>query len=143
VIDAPAVANQLAREWFIEQIWRAERRVEREAEARAEAARRRAQRPISASAEELHEALLEIPCDVWVPALTDIELPRHRTVCCPFHDDRTPSCRFYETRFHCFGCQASGDIFNFASRLWGVETHSPKFPTLRERLADHLLGVPA
>jgi DNA primase len=34
---------------------------------------------------------------------------------CPFHDDRSPSfVVFPETRsFHCFGCQAGGDVVNF------------------------------
>jgi CHC2 zinc finger len=30
-------------------------------------------------------------------------------VSCPFHDDRTPSCRICEDHFHCFGCGARGN----------------------------------
>nr|WP_235982173.1 CHC2 zinc finger domain-containing protein [Novosphingobium aerophilum] len=37
---------------------------------------------------------------------------------CPFHMERTPSFTVYpqEARFHCFGCDAHGDIFDFLYR---------------------------
>jgi CHC2 zinc finger len=135
------LADAIATSWEIEQEWLAERRAQREAERPPP----RPRRPPSATAEELHEALLEIPADVWLPALTDEDVPRGRTVRCPLpgHDDRTPSCRLYETSFYCFGCHRGGDIFCFAGELWGIPTHSRTFPELRERLADHLLGVTA
>jgi len=36
-------------------------------------------------------------------------------VCCPFHDDTTPSLKIYpETNtYHCFGCGANGDVIQF------------------------------
>jgi DNA primase len=42
--------------------------------------------------------------------------------CCPFHTDKSPSFTIYEggSRFQCFGCGASGDIFDFIGRLHGV-----------------------
>jgi CHC2 zinc finger/Toprim domain len=30
-------------------------------------------------------------------------------ICCPFHDDKTPSLHIYDDHFHCFGCGARGD----------------------------------
>ena len=41
---------------------------------------------------------------------------------CPFHEDKTPSMKV-DHRFHCFGCQADGDVIDFVSRLENV---SPK-----------------
>src|SRR5258708_38772782 len=42
---------------------------------------------------------------------------------CPFHDERTAS--FHVTPdnglYHCFGCQASGDAFNFAMETEGLD----------------------
>lgn len=38
---------------------------------------------------------------------------------CPFHNDKTPSMKV-DRRFHCFGCQADGDVIDFTSRLFGV-----------------------
>ena len=145
MFDAQAIADGIARDWLAEQTWHAERQAERAAEAATEAARRRARRPLNPTVEELHDALLEVPADVWVPALADLELPRSRMICCPLpgHDDRTPSCRIYDQSFHCFGCGRGGDIFAFAGELWGIPTRSRSFPELRERLADHLLGVTA
>ena len=41
------------------------------------------------------------------------------TVLCPFHDDRQPSLSIHMERklFHCFACQAQGDILDFVARL--------------------------
>ena len=39
--------------------------------------------------------------------------------CCPFHDDRHPSMKV-DKRFHCFGCQADGDVIDLAARLYGL-----------------------
>lgn len=38
---------------------------------------------------------------------------------CPFHNDKTPSMKI-DKRFHCFGCQADGDVINFVARLYGM-----------------------
>ena len=42
--------------------------------------------------------------------------------CCPFHDDRHPSMKV-DTRFHCFGCGADGDVIDFTARFYDL---SPK-----------------
>ncbi|MEX0868900.1 MAG: CHC2 zinc finger domain-containing protein, partial [Nitriliruptoraceae bacterium] len=51
---------------------------------------------------------------------------------CPFHTEKTPS--FTVTPegnfFHCFGCGASGDIYDFLQRVEGLE-----FPEAVESLA--------
>ena len=41
-------------------------------------------------------------------------------VCCPFHDDWHPSMKLYHDHFHCFGCQANGDVIEFTSKLFGI-----------------------
>ena len=38
---------------------------------------------------------------------------------CPFHSDQTPSMKL-DQRFHCFGCQADGDVIDFTARLFGL-----------------------
>ena len=39
---------------------------------------------------------------------------------CPFHADRTPSMKLNEDYFYCFGCGASGDVVDFAAKLFGL-----------------------
>ncbi len=51
-----------------------------------------------------------------------IRVNRNGMACCPFHNDKTPSMKV-DRRFHCFGCQADGDVIDFVSRLEAV---SPK-----------------
>ncbi|MBQ8162047.1 MAG: DUF3849 domain-containing protein [Clostridia bacterium] len=42
----------------------------------------------------------------------------HGGMCrCPFHNDKHPSMKV-DQRFHCFGCQADGDVIDFTSRLF-------------------------
>ena len=38
---------------------------------------------------------------------------------CPFHDDKNPSMKI-DGRFHCFGCQADGDVVSFTARLFDL-----------------------
>src|SRR3984893_4142395 len=42
---------------------------------------------------------------------------------CPFHDERTPSFAIDPAQkvYHCFGCQASGDVFTFVQETEGVD----------------------
>ncbi|MDQ6746015.1 MAG: DNA primase [Actinomycetota bacterium] len=54
---------------------------------------------------------------------------------CPFHDERSGSfhVRPDEKHYHCFGCQVSGDPFNFV-----METEGLDFKGAMESLADRL-----
>ena len=57
--------------------------------------------------------------------------------CCPFHVERTPSMKLYQTRFKCFGCGRSGDIIDFVSGILNIS-----FKAARERInADFMLGI--
>ena len=48
-----------------------------------------------------------------------IQVGRNGMACCPFHDDKHPSMKV-DRRFHCFGCQADGDVIDFTARLFGL-----------------------
>lgn len=39
---------------------------------------------------------------------------------CPFHHDTHPSLKLNEDFFFCFGCGATGDVIDFAARLFGI-----------------------
>src|SRR4051794_38656260 len=43
--------------------------------------------------------------------------------CCPFHGEKTPSFVVYRDHFHCFGCGAHGDAFDWCAKIYGL-----KFP---------------
>ena len=51
--------------------------------------------------------------------LYSIAVGRGGMACCPFHDDRHPSMKV-DTRFHCFGCGADGDVIDFTARLYDL-----------------------
>ncbi len=52
---------------------------------------------------------------------------------CPFHNDKNPSLKIDPARqsFHCFGCNASGDVFKFVQL-----TDNVNFPDAVRKLAD-------
>ena len=52
---------------------------------------------------------------------------------CPFHDERTPSFGIdpVEKLYHCFGCGAGGDLFQFV-----METEGLDFGAALESLAE-------
>lgn len=58
---------------------------------------------------------------------------RHHKACCPFHQEKTPSFMVNPEKqiFHCFGCQAGGDVFAFVMRMEGLS-----FPEAVEKLAE-------
>jgi len=39
---------------------------------------------------------------------------------CPFHEEKSPSCKVEEKRFKCFGCGAGGDVFDYWEKSRGV-----------------------
>lgn len=53
--------------------------------------------------------------------------------CCPFHKDRSPSFYVFADgkRWHCFGCNATGDVLDFVQRYYSL--------SMREA-AEHLCG---
>ena len=57
---------------------------------------------------------------------------------CPFHQEKTPSFTVNPRKqfWHCFGCQAGGDVFHFVQRIEGCD-----FPRALAIVAD-LAGVP-
>lgn len=52
-----------------------------------------------------------------------LEVNRGNMVCCPFHNDRTPSMKLNEDYFYCFGCGAAGDVVDFTARLFGLSCY--------------------
>ena len=53
--------------------------------------------------------------------------------CCPFHEEKTPSCKVDPNTqlFYCFGCHKGGDVFKFIQEIEGVE-----FPDAVRSLAE-------
>ena len=48
------------------------------------------------------------------------------TICCPWHDENTPSCSVTlgkdgTIRLRCFGCQATGDVFALIAQVHGLD----------------------
>jgi DNA primase len=89
---------------------------------------------------EIDRALLAIPAAEYVRVLSGASPDRAGKIHCPFHDDETASLQLYsDGSWYCFGaCKAGGSIFDFASRVFGLETKGRVFLELRARLADEL-----
>jgi hypothetical protein len=49
-----------------------------------------------------------------------IEVNRGNMAICPFHSERTPSCKLYEKNFYCFGCGEHGDVITLVQKLFGL-----------------------
>ena len=47
------------------------------------------------------------------------KVTKNGMACCPFHRDRRPSMKL-DQRFHCFGCQADGDVIDFTAAYFGL-----------------------
>jgi CHC2 zinc finger len=84
------------------------------------------------------DPLLEIAPEVYVRRLLGVEVPRHRKVLCPFHEDRHPSLHVYETAqrgWYCFGrCRRGGTIYDLAAPLYGYAARGENFLRLRAQL---------
>lgn len=42
-------------------------------------------------------------------------------VLCPFHNDQTPSLHIYQDHYHCYVCQAHGDLFTRIQKARGID----------------------
>jgi len=92
------------------------------------------------------DALLAIAPEDYVRRLLGVEVPRHRKVRCPFHEDRHASLHVYETAergWYCFGaCRRGGTIYDLAAPLYGYAARGEDFLRLRTELR-RLFGLKA
>jgi CHC2 zinc finger/RepB DNA-primase from phage plasmid len=100
--------------------------------------RRLTSQPDRAATSELDQRLLAIPAAVYVRALTGRQPDRAGKVCCPFHNDRTPSLQLYDHGWYCFACRTGGSIYDFGALLFSLDTRGREFLVLRQRLATEL-----
>lgn len=76
-----------------------------------------------------------------VDMVDELEIKKRRSgagryvIICPFHDEKSPSCMIYvnEDKYHCFGCQAQGDVIDFYQTYLDIE-----FDEALTRLCDRL-----
>ena len=73
--------------------------------------------------ENVFEAVKQSVSTRDAAAFYGIEVKRNGMACCPFHDDKNPSMKLNKEYFYCFGCGATGDVIDLASRLYNL---SPK-----------------
>jgi hypothetical protein len=92
------------------------------------------------------DPLLAIAPEVYVRRLLGVEVPRHRKVPCPFHEDRHASLHVYETAargWYCFGaCRRGGTIYDLAAPLYGYTARGHDFLRLGAELR-RLFGLAA
>ena len=44
-----------------------------------------------------------------------LHVRRNGMCVCPFHNDKNPSLKVDKRYYHCFGCQAHGDVISFTA----------------------------
>jgi hypothetical protein len=91
------------------------------------------------------DPLLGIPPPVYIEGLTGLAPGRDGKVCCPLHEDRTPSLHVYEDPdqgWYCFGCGRGGTVYDLGAALSGLGTRGEEFRRLREWIASRLLSAP-
>jgi hypothetical protein len=91
--------------------------------------------PVSSATDELQS----VPPRVYFERLTGLRVGRSGKVCCPFHEDRTPSLHVYEEPgrgWYCFGCGRGGSIYDLASLVWQRGTRGREFIQLRRELEE-------
>ena len=52
-----------------------------------------------------------------------IKLTHSNMICCPFHEDKTPSMKVYDRGYCCYGCGEKGDTISFVSKLFNVSPY--------------------
>jgi hypothetical protein len=90
---------------------------------------------------ESTDPLKRVPPSEYVEAFTGQLVAASRKLCCPLHEESTPSFHVYDDHWHCFGCHATGGVYELASRLTGLSTRGPEFLELRRWAAARLLDA--
>ena len=49
-----------------------------------------------------------------------VEVRRNNFALCPFHNEKTPSCKLYADHYHCYGCGAHGDVIQLVQGLFNL-----------------------
>ena len=92
------------------------------------------------------DPLLTLLPRLYVARLLGVEVPRSGFVFCPFHAERRPSFKVYETPQRGWACYSKacrrngrprgGTVYDLAAAMWGVEPRGRSFLWLRERLHE-------
>ena len=68
---------------------------------------------------ELFEAVKEEVSARRAAEFYGIEVKSNGMARCIFHNDRNPSMKL-DRRYHCFACQADGDVINLVAAIFGI-----------------------
>ena len=67
-----------------------------------------------------------------------ISVNRSGMCLCPFHSEKTPSCKVYSDSLHCFGCGEHHDIISFTKMYFNLDTQLDALKKLND---DFTLGL--
>ena len=55
-------------------------------------------------------------------ALYGLSVTPNGMVCCPFHEDHTPSMKLNDAYYYCFGCRATGDVIDLTACIFDLSS---------------------
>lgn len=71
--------------------------------------------------DKIFQRVKEIPFPEVQRVFHGGEVERNK-ICCPFHQDKTPSFHVYHDGFKCYGCGESGDSIIFVAKLHNLQS---------------------
>lgn len=61
-----------------------------------------------------------VDCEKLAKEMFSMDVNAAHKMCCPFHQEKTPSCHCFKKKVHCFGCGADYDAIDFVQAVMNI-----------------------
>lgn len=70
------------------------------------------------------EIVNKVPVSEAISLYSNLRPNRAGFVCCPFHNEKTPSMKLSEKGYYCFGCHEHGNVISFVMKYFNLDFKS-------------------